>query len=87
MALKADQLSGMQKKYCRVQRIKLSTLLNLFVLNIEKGSKKYCGYNCADIYYCAKGSFDYMLADGLFPLRDVKVLFQDFQPKAYPQIG
>jgi len=43
--------------------------------------------NTADSYYCAKGSFDYMLADGLFPLSDVTVLFQDFQPKAYPQIG
>lgn len=43
--------------------------------------------NDADTYYCAKGSFDYMLADGLFPLNDIKVLFQDFQPKAYPQIG
>lgn len=41
----------------------------------------------ADTYYCAKGSFDYMLADALFPLNDIKVLFQDFQPKIYPQIG
>lgn len=43
--------------------------------------------NNAESYYCAKGSFDYMLADGLFPLSDVTVLFQDFQPKTYPQIG
>ena len=43
--------------------------------------------NNADIYYCAKGSFDYMLADDLFPLSDVTVLFQDFQPRIYPQIG
>ncbi|MBI9082627.1 MAG: WbqC family protein [Desulfobacterales bacterium] len=41
----------------------------------------------ADSYYCASGSFDYMLADGLFPLNNVKVFFQDFQPKAYPQKG
>lgn len=43
--------------------------------------------NCADTYYCARGSFDYMLADGLFPLPDVEVLFQDFQPRAYTQVG
>ncbi len=43
--------------------------------------------NCAGTYYCAKGSFDYMLADGLFPLDDVKVLFQDYDPKPYTQIG
>ena len=41
----------------------------------------------ADNYYCAKGSFGYMLADGLFPLKNVTVLFQDFQPRPYPQIG
>jgi hypothetical protein len=43
--------------------------------------------NSCDSYYCAKGSFDYMLTDALFPLSDVVVFFQDFQPKSYPQIG
>jgi len=43
--------------------------------------------NRADTYYCARGSFDYMMADGLFPLSDIVVLFQDFHPAAYPQIG
>ena len=43
--------------------------------------------NHAGTYYCARGSFDYMLADNLFCLSSVKVLFQDFQHKAYPQIG
>ncbi len=41
----------------------------------------------ADNYYCARGSFGYMLADGLFPLKNVTVLFQDFKPRPYPQIG
>lgn len=43
--------------------------------------------NHGSTYYCARGSFDYMFADGLFPLNDVKVLFQDYQPNAYLQIG
>ena len=43
--------------------------------------------NNADTYYCAKGSFDYMLADGVFPLSEVTVLFQDFYPQAYSQVG
>lgn len=43
--------------------------------------------NEADSYYCANGSFDYMLSDGLFPLSDVKTLFQNVQPKTYLQIG
>ena len=43
--------------------------------------------NHADCYYCAQGAFDYMLADGLFPLSGLTVLFQDFRPKPYPQVG
>lgn len=38
-------------------------------------------------YYCAKGSFPYMRDEGLFPLSDVETLFQDFQPRAYHQVG
>jgi hypothetical protein len=41
----------------------------------------------ADYYYCAKGSFDYMLADGVFPVDDIEIFFQDFKPKPYKQIG
>ena len=41
----------------------------------------------ADIYYCAKGSFDYMLSDGVFPVNDIEVLFQDHRPEPYKQIG
>ncbi|RJO61831.1 hypothetical protein C4544_01760 [candidate division WS5 bacterium] len=43
--------------------------------------------NNAYTYYCARGSFDYMLGDGVFPQNDVTVLFQDFQPKTYSQVG
>lgn len=41
----------------------------------------------ADRYYCARGSFDYMLEDGFFPVDGIDVFFQDFKPKAYPQVG
>lgn len=41
----------------------------------------------AEIYYCAKGSFDYMLSDGIFPVDDIEVLFQDHRSKPYEQIG
>ena len=43
---------------------------------------KWCN---AKTYYCAKGSFEYMKEDGLFPNRDVEVLFQNFIPKPYDQ--
>lgn len=41
----------------------------------------------ADIYFCAKGSFEYMREENIFPVVDIEVLFQDFVPKAYRQIG
>jgi len=41
----------------------------------------------ADQYLSAYGSFDYMHDDGVFPVNDIEVLFQDFRPKPYKQIG
>jgi hypothetical protein len=39
----------------------------------------------AGTYLCARGSFDYMVEDGLFPVDDVDVAFQEFEPQPYPQ--
>lgn len=36
-------------------------------------------------YYAARGSFDYMKEDGVFPLVDIPVYFQNFQAKNYLQ--
>lgn len=41
----------------------------------------------ADRYFSAKGSFGYMLEDDVFPVEGVEVLFQDFHPRPYEQIG
>jgi hypothetical protein len=40
-----------------------------------------------DRYYCARGSFSYMKADAVFPVDGVEVLFQDFRPVPYRQVG
>ena len=40
-----------------------------------------------DCYYCARGSFGYMKADGIFPVGDIRVFFQDFHPQPYLQVG
>jgi len=45
---------------------------------------RWCG---AKTYFSAKGSYDYMLEDGVFPLPDISVCFQDFQPVPYIQVG
>lgn len=41
----------------------------------------------ASQYLCAKGSFDYMKEDGVFPIEDIAVFFQEYVPKPYRQIG
>jgi hypothetical protein len=38
-------------------------------------------------YYCANGSFEYMVEDGVFPVEDIQVMFQDFNHKPYNQVG
>jgi len=38
-------------------------------------------------YYCAKGSFLYMKQEEVFPVKDIEVLFQDFKPSPYDQVG
>ena len=44
----------------------------------------WCG---ATRYYCARGSFPYMREDALFPVSGREVLFQNYIPKPYPQVG
>ncbi len=39
----------------------------------------------ADTYFSARGSFDYMSREKVFPLSKVEVLFQDFRHPVYPQ--
>ena len=39
----------------------------------------------ARTYLCARGSHEYMAVDGLFPVDDIEVVFQDFRPQPYPQ--
>ena len=41
----------------------------------------------AGTYLCARGSFDYMVDDGLFPVDGIEVVFQQFQPHPYAQRG
>lgn len=41
----------------------------------------------ADRYICARGSFSYMKDDGVFPVKDIEAVFQNFIPKTYIQIG
>ena len=39
----------------------------------------------ARTYLCARGSYDYMAEDALFPVDEIDVVFQEFEPVPYPQ--
>jgi hypothetical protein len=39
----------------------------------------------AATYLCARGSFGYMVDDGVFPVDGIDVVFQEFSPQPYPQ--
>lgn len=41
----------------------------------------------ATTYLSANGSFGYMLEDKVFPVSDIEILFQNFEPSPYFQIG
>ena len=43
------------------------------------------GHFDARTYLCAQGAFDYMVDDGVFPVPDVEVVFQAFEPVPYAQ--
>ena len=40
----------------------------------------------ARTYLCARGAYEYMVADDVFPVDDVEVVFQEFEPVPYPQL-
>jgi hypothetical protein len=41
----------------------------------------------ADRYLCANGAFEYMQAEGVFPVENIEVVFQDHRPQLYHQVG
>lgn len=41
----------------------------------------------ASQYLAAAGSFGYMVKDGVFPQKNIPVIFQDFEPNCYRQVG
>lgn len=86
----ASQNIAFIKLVCDLMGLRREFLLSSNYPSEERRSKRVlhllrsCG---ATRYYCAKGSFDYMRQDALFPVGDVEILFQDFQHTPYVQIG
>jgi hypothetical protein len=78
------------KMICEIMGIQ-----RLFVKSSEFASQKHRSERILDLlrwsnahcYYCANGSFNYMCQDQVFPVSDIEVLFQNFNPESYPQVG
>lgn len=73
-------LLGIRKEFRRSSRLPSEAARSQRVLELLR----WCG---ASRYYSARGSFPYMLEDKVFPVEDIDVLFQDFHPQSYRQVG
>ncbi len=90
---KQDNLAALNIELCRVMasilgcscKFKMSSELNGVGARsfVVKDLLEKLG---ANVFYQAQGAFAYMRDDGVFPLSDVKVFFQDAIPKPYRQI-
>ncbi len=64
-----------------------------FVLSSDYPSSKKRSHRVLDLlrfckaekYFCAHGSFSYMMEDKVFPVNDIEVLFQNYEPRPYNQ--
>lgn len=75
---------------CDLLKFDTKFLLSSHFPSVSRRSKRVAELllECrAERYFCARGSFGYMFEDGLFPLREFEVLFQNFHPRAYRQVG
>jgi len=74
------ELMGIQREMHLSSEFPSSSYRSIRVLELLR-------YFEADHYLCPNGSFSYMLEDGVFPVDDVDVCFQNYVPKPYPQLG
>lgn len=86
----AEQNIAFIKMICEIIGVQI-----VFLKSSEFSSQRHRSERILDLlrwanarcYYCANGSFDYMFQDQVFPVGDIDVLFQNFNPKAYSQVG
>jgi hypothetical protein len=74
------KLLGLERDFRRSSGLPSEACRSRRVLELLRWSE-------TDTYYAAQGSFLYMLEDGVFPVEDITLLFQDFHPAPYRQIG
>ncbi|MFH1686489.1 MAG: WbqC family protein [bacterium] len=71
---------GLTPRLLRSSTLSLSGRRSELLMNI-------CRHLGADVYLSAAGSRGYIETEGMFAASDVKVGYQDYLPKPYPQLG
>ncbi len=72
------QLLGFTPQWQRSSQLHVTGSRSARVLELLRATE-------AGTYLCARGSFDYMVEDALFPVDGIDVVFQEFEPQPYPQ--
>lgn len=75
---------------CRIMEIEREILFSSKLKSTLDRSRRVVEllrWSETDQYLCARGSFPYMIEDGVFPIEDIEVVFQNFVLKPYAQIG
>lgn len=94
--LKGGQLTMAELNVDFIRMVsKWLNFLPQFVKSSELGLRRERSAGVLDIlerigakcYYSAAGSFGYMSEDGIFPASSIELLFQDFRPRPYEQVG
>jgi WbqC-like protein family len=86
----ADQNVAFIKIVCGILKIQTEVRLSSqYTTSVHRSHKvlellRWCN---ATQYLCAIGSFEYMKEDAVFPVDDIEILFQNFTPKPYTQVG
>lgn len=86
----ADLNVAFIKIVCSILKIDTEIRLSSqFTSNARRSHKvlELLRWGNANQYLCAKGSFGYMKEDAVFPVNDIEILFQDYIPKHYEQVG
>ncbi len=76
----AAKLMGLDCKFVQSSEIGVDGRRSDAILNMLRRLE-------ANKYLSARGSFEYMLEDGVFPDESVETVFLDFEPVVHPQLG
>ena len=86
----ADLNMAFIKRTCKILNIDTEIRLSSQFKSDARRSNKVIEllrWGNANQYLCAKGAFAYMKEDAVFPVDDIEIMFQNYIPKKYIQVG